>query len=124
MVNWFKRLFSSEKSAERQDAELLLADRDRFFATMEASDQPWAMFEIKDFPADGQIKVEFNWNKAFIARINGLGFQAENEQDTVQLFFYASQMKPQDLVDQGGDDDVAQSDNHPTLTSATNRVAR
>lgn len=124
MVNWFKRLFSSERSAERQDAELLLADRDRFFATMEASDQPWAMFEIKDFPADGQIKVEFNWNKAFITRINGLGFQAENEQDTVQLFFYASQMKPQSLADEGGDDDAAQSDNHPTLTSSTNRVAR
>lgn len=124
MVSWFKRLFSKEKSAERQDAELLLADRDRFFATMEASDQPWAMFEIKDFPADGQIKVEFNWNKAFITRINGLGFQAENEQDTVQLFFYASQMKPQDLADQGGDDDAAQSVMHPSLTSPTNRVAK
>jgi hypothetical protein len=77
-----------------------------------------------DFPEDGQIKVEFNWNAAFIKRINALGFQAENEQDTVQLFFYASQMKPRDLADLGGDDDAAQSDNHPTLTSPTNRVVR
>ncbi len=61
------------------------------------SKEPWASFEVAGFDENGQIKVEFDWNAAFIKKINALGFQAETEEDTVQLFFYASSMRPTEL---------------------------
>lgn len=76
------------------------------------------MFEVIGFEDDGRIKVEFNWNDPFIKHLNSMGFQAETEEDTVQLFFYASQMRPTELS--GGDDPV-QSDSHPTLSGQMNR---
>jgi hypothetical protein len=61
------------------------------------SKEPWASFEVTGFDDSGKIKVEFDWNDAFIKKINMLGFQAETEEDTVQLFFYASSMRPTEL---------------------------
>ena len=61
------------------------------------SKEPWASFEVTGFDEHGQIKVEFDWNKAFIDKVRTLGFQAETEEDTVQLFFYASSMRPTQL---------------------------
>jgi hypothetical protein len=58
------------------------------------SKEPWASFEIDGFEQDGRVKVRFNFNKAFIEKINALGFQAETDEDTVQLFFYTSMMRP------------------------------
>lgn len=111
MVKWFKRLF--EPPIEE------LSVRDAFMAAQEKQDEPWAMFEIVGFHANDQIKVEFNWNEAFIKRINELGFQAETPEDSVQLFFYASQMKPTEL---SGGDDTVQSDGTPQLSSPSNRM--
>jgi hypothetical protein len=101
--NLFKRFFASA--------------RDKFLQQQENSDEPWAMFEVVDFEQSGRIKVEFNWNAAFIERINALGFHAETEEDSVQLFFYASQMKPTELS--VGDDPV-QADATPRLSSPAN----
>lgn len=58
---------------------------------------PWATFEIIGFDEQSQVKVEFNWNDAFIEKLDTLGFTAETEEDTVQLFFYSAQMQPTDL---------------------------
>jgi hypothetical protein len=58
---------------------------------------PWASFEVVGFDDGGQIRVEFDWNDAFINKIKALGFQAETDEDCVQLFFYASSMKPTSL---------------------------
>lgn len=52
-----------------------------------------ASFTVTGFEED-RIKVEFDWNRAFIDKVNELGFAAETEEDTVQLFFYASSMRP------------------------------
>lgn len=104
-----------EKARETAEAAALLTVRDQFIAAQEDVDAPWAMFEIADFPEDGQVKVEFNWNEAFIKRINALGFQAENEQDSVQLFFYTASMKPSEL-------DEAVAEGTPNLGSPLNRV--
>jgi hypothetical protein len=92
-------------------------ERAKFIAEQEHLDEPWAMFEINGFSDDGRIKVEFNWNDAFVVKIHALGFQAETAEDSVQLFFYASQMKPTQL---SGGDETVQSESHPQLSGQSN----
>lgn len=92
-------------------------DRQSYIAEQEVSLEPWATFEIIGFGADNRIKVEFNWNQPFISKIKELGFQAETDEDCVQLFFYTSQMKPTELT---GGDDTVQSLEHPSLSGQQN----
>lgn len=124
MVNWFKRLFGkAEVSTKEFSAPEIFAERHKFIEEQQVLSTPWAMFEIVGFQDDGQVKVEFNWNDAFIRKLDQLGFTAETEEDTVQLFFYASQMKPTSLMEAGGDESV-QSEDLPQLSENSNRVAR
>ena len=106
MVSWFKKLFKKHSS-----------DREAFFAEQQAKDTPWACFEIVGFDQDSQVKVEFNWNDAFIDELDRIGFTAETPEDTVQLFFYSSQMQPTDL----SGDKTVQSSAHPGLSPNANR---
>jgi hypothetical protein len=112
VVSWLKRLFGGGKAEP-----VKVTDREAYITEQEGIDTPWATFEVRGFEDDGRIKVEFNWNSAFIQKIKDLGFQAETEEDSVQLFFYASQMKPTQLA--MGDDPV-QSEEHPQLSSQQN----
>lgn len=82
--------------------------REQFVAEQEKSKEPWALFEIVGFEPDGRVKVQFNWNSAFIAKLKTIGFDAETEDDAVQLFFYTSQMRPTELS--GVDVDTAVED--------------
>ena len=77
---------------------------------------PWASFEVGEIGDGGKMQVHFIWNDSFITKLNSIGFKAETEEDTVQLFFYASQMRPDNL---SGDSPV-QPDSHPQLSSSTN----
>lgn len=97
--------------------------RKLYLKSKEDSKDPWACFEIAGFEKDGRIKVEFNWNKPFIEAINKMGFQAETEEDTVQLFFYASQMKPTD-ISFAEEDEQAKSEAHPNLMNDINRMVK
>ncbi len=115
-MKWLKKLLGAK---EPTAAEQLLSTRDAFMAAQEGLDTPWAMFEVMGFEPNGQIRVEFNWNETFIKRIQELGFHAETPEDSVQLFFYASQMKPTEL---SGGDDTVQADETPQLSSPANRV--
>ena len=81
---------------------------------------PWASFEIMGFEDDGRIKVNMSWNKAFIEHIYKLGFQAETEDDSVQLFFYTAQARPTQLS--GIEEDPAISAGHPNLQSDTHQL--
>lgn len=92
-----------------------------YLAQKEASDKPWASFEVADFEPDGRIKVKFNWNAEFIRRIKAIGFEAETEEDTVQLFFYTSSMRPTSLA-ADPDDDAVQSSSHPSLSQVSNEI--
>jgi len=92
-------------------------------AEHEASSVPWASFEIDDFESGERIKVKFNWNTAFINRIKELGFQAETDEDTVQLFFYTASMRPTELAGTGDpQDDAVQSESHPSLSTIQNEI--
>lgn len=110
ILSSLRRLFKRERS---------LTDlRAQYITAQEASDEPWASFDVIGFEENGRIKVRFHWNDAFIVKLNELGFQAETEEESVQLFFYASQMRPTSL---GGDDPV-QSDEHPQLSGQQNLI--
>lgn len=78
---------------------------------------PWASFEVGEIGEDGQMKVHFNWNEPFIKKLHQLGFKAETDEDTVQLFFYASQMQPGALDE---DEKPVVSEMHPTLSNQQN----
>lgn len=106
LFNWLKKIYGGVPPGAEDE-------------TAEESETPWAMFEIIGFEPNGQIKVRFNWNDAFIEHINGLGFHAETPEDSVQLFFYASQMKPTEL---SGGDEAVQADETPQLSAPTNRM--
>ncbi len=121
MVSWFKKLFS-KKPEGFMDDDGLFDKRTQFIEAHTKLQEPWAMFEVAGFEDDGQIKVEFNWNDAFIRHIDNLGFTAENEQDSVQLFFYASQMQPTSLQETG--DDSVQLDDLPQLADKVNRFVQ
>lgn len=115
LLKKFKNLFVKEELS-------LASNRQKFIDEQSVLDTPWAMFEVNGFENDGQIKVEFTWNDAFIYKLNLLGFTAETEEDTVQLFFYASQMKPTAISDIDGDETI-QSEDLPQLSSNANRIA-
>lgn len=85
-----------------------------------ASKEPWASFEVTGFEDDGRIKVQTNWNDAFIQQIHALGFKAETEEDSVQLFFYTAQARPTEF--DGGEEDPAVSEGHPNLQSDTHSL--
>lgn len=87
---------------------------------LKSSKEPWASFEIMGFEDDGRIKVVTGWNKAFITKIHALGFQAETEEDSVQLFFYTAQARPTEF--DGAEDDPATSTGHPNLMSDTHQL--
>lgn len=116
MVSWFKKI---RQLLGLRKPVLAKTERESYIAELEAADAPWAVFEVAGFEADGRIKVMFNWNSSFIKKINELGFQAETEEDSVQLFFYASQMKPTELA---AGDPAVQSLENPTLSSPQNTL--
>lgn len=107
MVKWFSRFFKKDDP------------RKAFIAHQESLSEPWAMFEVTGFEQNGQIRVEFSWNEMFIKKLNEIGFQAETPEDTVQLFFYASQMRPTGM---DGGDETIQSADLPTLSANSNRI--
>ena len=82
---------------------------------------PRATFEINGFEPDGRVSVKFDWNQAFIAKIKQLGFDAETDEDRVQLFFFASTMRPTQLANDPSDDAV-QSTAHPQLSHIENEI--
>jgi len=109
MIQWLKKLFAPQLTTE----EVVK----KFVEIKEQSLEPWACFEVTGFEDNGRIRVEFKWNDAFIAKIRPLGFEAETEEDSVQLFFYTAQLRPTELS--VGDESV-NSVEHPTLSGPQN----
>jgi hypothetical protein len=67
------------------------------------------------------VAVNFNWNPAFAAKIKELGFEAETEEDAVQLFFYTASLRPTSLAADPADEAV-QSLAHPHLSQIDNEI--
>lgn len=83
------------------------------------ADEPWGSFEIHGFEDDGRIRVRTDWNDAFIAKIHELGFRAETEEDSVQLFFYTAQARPTEF---DGVEEEAVTEGHPNLQHDTHTL--
>ncbi len=109
ILEWLKSAFSSKPTSTAREA---------YLAEQEQISEPWACFEVMNLGVEGdRIKVEFHWNAAFIEELHRLGVQAETEEDSVQLFFYASQMRPTEM---SIGDEAVQSIEHPTLSQPQN----
>jgi hypothetical protein len=121
MFNFIKKLFEPKQNKNNKNG--LLSSKDLFLLEQDESQTPWAIFEIVNFDEDGKVKVEFNWNQAFIKKLDEVGFTAETEEDTVQLFFYASQMQPEELSEVSGDESVQIAD-LPNLSQNVNRIVK
>lgn len=121
-MSWFKRLFTKRTTSVFGGSSATAVTRDSYVKAQEGSSEPWASFEVGGFePDSGRVKVQFAWNQAFIDELTKLGFVAETQEDTVQMFFYAAQMKPTTLADVGGDETVQPTD-LPNLSPNTNRI--
>lgn len=85
----------------------------------EKSGKPWAAFEVGAFEDDGRVAITHKWNSHFIKEIHRLGFKAETEDDSVQLFFYTAQARPMAF---DGEEAPATSMDHPNLQADTNTL--
>lgn len=100
-MSLMKRLFGKKEKAPSPAPVHIEPDglpedlewKDEQVSAFDGIDEPRASFTITDF-ADDRIRVEFDWNRAFIDKVHELGFVGETEEDTVQMFFYASSMRP------------------------------
>lgn len=95
--------------------------RDWFSRVMRKQAEPWATLEIESFEEDGRIKLAFDFNEPFIEKIKGMGFQAETDEDSVQLFFLTAALRPMTLA---GGDEAVQSAEHPSLSSPQNLLVQ
>lgn len=94
----------------------------RLYSTASArSTKPWAVLEVQDIEDGGRVKIGFDYNKAFIERVKKMGFHAETDEETVQLFFMASALRPITLA---GGDAAVQPDAHPQLSSNQNTLVQ
>lgn len=92
-----------------------------YSAVSSRSKTPWAVLEIQDIEGSGRVKIGFDYNKAFIERVKKMGFHAETEEETVQLFFMASALRPITL---GGGDEAVQPEAHPQLSVNQNTLVQ
>jgi hypothetical protein len=92
-----------------------------YSAVSNRSKTPWAVLEIQDIEDGGRVKIGFDFNQAFIEHVKKMGFQAETDEETVQLFFMASALRPITLA---GGDEAVQPDAHPQLSSNQNTIVK
>jgi len=65
-------------------------------ALLKEGDEPWADFTTT-LADDGRVKVEMDWNKAFIQHLKQQGMTANSEEDMVSIYFSS-------LVREAGDE--------------------
>lgn len=99
MFNLIKKLFHNKADVDDLGTvgeETFNQQEDEYISPFADIAEPRAAFTIVGIE-EGRIKVQFDWNKPFINTINKMGFIAETEEESVQLFFYASAMRPMNI---------------------------
>lgn len=72
--------------------------REKYDEIMDADIAPWSIFEVLGFDDQG-VKVNFNWNRAFIMEINKMGFVGDTDEECVEKFFALMKMLPTGFFD-------------------------
>lgn len=85
------------------------------------SKEPWACFETSGPDKEGRLGFSISWNKAFIANLHQQGYQGMNDEETVQMFFLATHMIPEEMMN---DLDTVNPDATPNLTNEANTLRR
>jgi hypothetical protein len=75
------------------------------------SKKPWACFETIGPTDKDQVAFSIHCNKAFIEKLNDMGYAGINDEETVQLFFLQLHMIPDSYSDE------VISEAHPNLRS-------
>lgn len=84
------------------------------------SKKPWAAFETSGPDAEGRLEFTMSWNNSFVNRLKSVGYEADSEEEMVQMFFISTAMIPENLV---GDDSINPS-SMPKLSSEANYLKR
>ena len=85
------------------------------------SKKPWASFETSGPSADGQLQFSISWNKSFIKVLKDAGYEGQNEEELVQLFFISTHMLPEEMIDEV---DTVNPEGTPRLSSEANILRR
>jgi hypothetical protein len=85
--------------------------------------EPWACFETTGVSAEGRVAFSISWNEAFIENLHKYGFIGQTDEESVQLFFLHSRMRPEELAGIP-DDQGAIAEATPELTSEANTLRR
>jgi len=89
--------------------------------TTSSSKKPWGCFETTGISAAGRVEFTISWNRAFLENLKKAGFNGTTDEETVQLFFLAARMLPEEMT---GDDETINPDATPRLTSEANILKR
>jgi hypothetical protein len=88
------------------------------------SSTPWACFETCGPSDDGRIAFSISCNDAFVKNLHKFGYQGISDEETVQNFFLAARIIPEELLNSGPEVNVNPSGGTPHLTDEANRFVK
>lgn len=87
------------------------------------SKKPWASFETGGPTDEGRIAFTISWNDAFIDVLKKAGYEADTEEEMVQLFYLSTQMIPESVLEEV-ENDIINPAATPKLTSEATILRR
>jgi hypothetical protein len=85
------------------------------------SKKPWVEI-VSDGIEDGQVKLEFEWNDAFIKEIRDHGFVGHTEEECIQQWLEALTRQTTQEIEEEVVDHPS-PENHPSLSSGHRLIA-
>lgn len=94
---------------------------DLFKGSKFRSKKPWAKLEIVDIEEDGQLKLKYSHNEAFIQYLKSIKWDEGPEDDMVQSYLLSLGVM---AAIAEGNDNMINPDSHPELTNDANKFIR
>ena len=85
------------------------------------SSKPWASLETTGPDNMGRVEFSLSWNKVFVENLRNNGYAGMTEEETVQMFFLATQMIPESML---SDLDTVNPSATPNLTNEANTLRK
>ena len=73
----------------------------KHFWNKRVSKSPWLEIISEGIEPDGRVRLEFDWNTAFIEHIREHGFVGHNEEECVKMYVEALTNKTMQDIDAG-----------------------